>query len=170
MERWRDIPGWEGYYQASDLGRIRSVDRIITDSNGAQRKMKGKILSPAPRNKYGHVVVGLWIGGVGKKEYIHRLVALTWIGPCPDGQQVRHGQNGKLDNSVGNLCYGTPSQDGLDKRRDKTHGGKAVRRSDGREFVSMAVAAEESGCWVQHICSVCKGHLKTTGGYGWEYV
>lgn len=55
-------------------------------------------------------------------------------------------------------------------RRDGTHTGRPVRRSDGIEFISMSVAAEETGCWCQHIWKVCNGRLKTTGGYGWEYL
>ena len=170
MERWRDIPGWEGLYQASDQGRIRSVDRVVLHPRGGPKRLKGRILSPRPNNKVGHLAVGLWVGGVEQSKRVHQLVALTWIGPCPVDQQVRHGQNGHLDNSVSNLCYGTRSQDSLDKRRDGTHSGRAVRRSDGMEFISMWVAAEESGCSHKCIWMVCQGQRKTTGGYGWEYV
>jgi hypothetical protein len=101
---------------------------------------------------------------------VHRLVAAAWIGPRPDGQQVRHGPNGVSDNSVSNLCYGTLSENQKDRRRDGTHRGRRVRRSDGVEFINMHVAAEETGCRYSHIWDVCNGRRKTAGSYGWEYV
>lgn len=170
-ERWRDIPEWEGFYQASDQGQIRSVDRVVPHARSDTLKLNGKILRAVPmNNKCGHLVVGLHKEGIEQTMLVHRLVALTWIGPCPPGQQVRHGPNGIVDNSVGNLCYGTRSQDGLDKRRDGTHGGRVVRRSDGVEFINMHVAAEESDCGASHIWRVCNGHRISAGGYGWEYI
>lgn len=94
----------------------------------------------------------------------------VWTGLCPEGMEVHHGPNGIRDNSVRNLSYGSHSANGLDMRRDGTHGGRAVCRSDGKEFQSMAEAAEESGCFQGNICKVCKGKRNTTGGFGWEYV
>lgn len=95
---------------------------------------------------------------------------VAWIGPCPEGQQIRHGPNGVTDNSVSNLCYGTRSEDQYDRRRDGTHGGRSVKRSDGAEFISMAIAAEESGCGSSNICKVCRGKAQTAGGYKWKYI
>ena len=169
-EQWRDVVGYSGYYEVSNLGRVRSVDRIIPYVNGTPRKLKGRILQSNPTGRYGHLAVNLSKKGTTHTITVHQLVAATWIGPCPDGQQVRHGLNGVTDNSISNLCYGTRSEDGLDRRRDGTHGGKAVRRSDGIEFINMRVAAEETGCEYQNIWAVCNGRLKTTGGYGWDYI
>lgn len=169
MEKWRDVVGYSGYYQVSDLGRVRSVDRVVRDKRGGPRKLKGRFLRPRP-DKSGHLAVVLCNEGNQRTIYVHRVVAAAWIGPCPDGQQVKHGPNGVADNSVANLCYGTRSEDGLDKRRDGTHGGRADRRSDGKEFINMRVAAEETGCDYRGIWNVCNGKNKTAGGYGWEYV
>ena len=127
-------------------------------------------MRPCLNSRYGHLGIHLSKNGVERIIRVHQLVATAWIGPCPEGQQVRHGPNGVTDNSVSNLCYGTPSEDGFDKRRDGTHGGRAVRRSDGIEFINMRVAAEEIGCKYQNIWRVCNGKRKTTGGYGWEYI
>ena len=124
----------------------------------------------SPNNQRGHLAVHLYRKGIRQTIYVHQLVAAAWIGPRPSGQQVRHGSSGKLDNSVSNLCYGTQSEDGLDRRRDGTHHGRAVRRSDGVEFINMAIAAEETGCWDQTIWAVCNRRCNTAGGYGWEYV
>lgn len=170
MEQWRDVIGYEGYYQVSNLGRVRSVDRVVRHSRGGTRKLKGKILRLSPMDGGGHLAVHLCKKGTRLDIGVHRLVAAAWIGPRPIGQQVRHGSNGVSDNSVSNLCYGSCQEDCLDKRRDGTHGGKAVRRSDGEVFINMRVAAEESGCRHQNIWAVCNGINKTTGGYGWGYI
>jgi len=169
-ERWRDVVGYEGLYQVSDMGRVRSVNRVVSDGQGGTRKLKERILQSSPVGRCCHLVTHIYKNGIEQTIRVHQLVAAAWIGPCPDGQQVRHGPNGAADNSVSNLCYGTRSEDGLDKRRDGTHGGRPVRRSDGIEFINMAVAAEETSCWYPHIWEVCNGCRKTAGGYGWEYI
>ncbi len=169
-ERWRDVVGYVGYYQVSDQGSVRSLDRVVHNGLGGTKRLKGKVLSLIPGNKYGHLGVKLWEGGVETYVRVHQLVAEVWIGFCPDNKEVCHGPNGTEDNSVSNLSYGTRSENGLDKRRDGTHNGRAVRRSDGVEFISMMVAGEASGCWYQSIWKVCNGKYKTAGGYGWKYV
>jgi hypothetical protein len=145
------------------------MDRLVPGRWGPMR-LRGRIMSLTPINRYGHLGVHLSKKGVKTLVYVHQLVAAAWIGPCPDGQQVRHGPAGHLDNSVSNLCYGTPSQDHYDCRRDGTHGGRPVRRSDGVEFISMHVAAEESGCDARNIGKVCRGLRKKAGGFGWKFI
>jgi len=81
-ERWRDIPGYEDYYAVSNLGRVRSI-------GGRKYRRKDLILSAIPNNIYGHLSVNLYKRGTRRTFTVHRLVAAAWIGPCPDGQQVR---------------------------------------------------------------------------------
>ncbi len=169
-ERWKWCVGYEHLYEVSDQGRVRSVDRVVRVRVGGVRSLKGMVLVLVPSGKLGRLRVRLSAEGVKRTEWVHQLAALAWIGPRPDGQEVRHGAKGITDNSIGNICYGTRSQNHLDKRRDGTHGGKAVRRSDGVGFVNMHVAAEETGCLPQHIWRVCNGRRKTTRGFGFEYV
>ena len=123
--------------------------------------------------KDGYIKVSLRKEGGIRTFRVHKLVAPTWIGSCPPGKQVRHGPNGKLDNSISNLCYGTAIEDARDKVRDGTlFGGniKGVRRSDGVEFITLADAGRESNCRSSSICACCKGDRYKTGGYGWEYI
>lgn len=168
-EQWRDVIDFEGSYEVSNLGRVRSLDRVVYHPRSGTMKLKGRVLR-SPPDKDGHLIVGLHEGGVRCTRQVHQLVMATWIGPCPEGQEVCHGPKGVSDNSVGNLSYGTRGENCLDKRRDGTHGGRAVRRSDGKEFINMQIAAEETGCRFQSIWRVCKGNRKTTGGYGWEFI
>ena len=172
MERWKDVVGFEGYYQVSDLGRVRSVDRVVRGGRGKPVKRKGKIrkLSPYSRSSgSGHLAAHLYKEGVLMPVGVHRLVLAAWVGPCPEGCEVRHGPNGVTDNSVGNLSYGTRSQNSLDQRRDGTDGGRKVVRSDGAEFASVNQAAEESDCHASAISRTCRGKGNSAGGYGWKY-
>ncbi len=109
----------------------------------------------------GYLDVTLRKEGTRKAFRVHKLVALAWIGPYPPYQQVRHGPNGKLDNSVGNLCYGTVLENSRDRARDgtmfKDKSIKGVRRGDGVEFVTMADAARESNCDPSNIGACCRG-------------
>lgn len=115
-EIWKDIPGYEGQYQASSLGRIRSLDRVLTlhrkNGNCINRLMKGRILRPGQFCKSGHVSVVLGHGAIGSP--VHQLVALTFIGPCPEGKEILHNNGIPYDNRVENLRYGTRRENILD--------------------------------------------------------
>lgn len=74
-ETWKDIPGYEGKYQASTLGKIRSVCRTITRIDGKEIYIKGKILSSNIQSGYPHVNLG-----TGKTVKVHSLIALTFFG------------------------------------------------------------------------------------------
>jgi hypothetical protein len=169
MERWKWVVGYEGLYEVSDLGRVRSVDRVVRHSQHSTKNLLGRVLRPAPYIKSGRLGVLLCKEGVPRTTKVHRIVMAAWVGPCPDGCEVRHGPNGVSDNSVSNLSYGTRSENQLDRRRDGTDNGRRVVRSDGVEFVNMREAAEESDCHASHIWLVCKGKAKSARGYGWRY-
>lgn len=115
-EIWKDIPGYEGKYQASNLGNIRSVDRplVCAGQKHAEytRTMKGRILRAARFCKGGHLSVVLGHGKNGSP--VHQLVALTFLGPCPEGMEVLHGNGNPTDNRINNLRYGTRTENILD--------------------------------------------------------
>lgn len=115
-EEWRDIPGHEGKYQASSLGRIRSLDRYIETSAYTQFR-KGKVLKPGSKKK-GHLYVSL---GKGQRRYVHRLVAATFIGEIPPGMLVRHLNDIPSDNRVENLAIGNMSDNLHDAVRNGRH-------------------------------------------------
>jgi hypothetical protein len=109
-EEWRDIPGFS-YYQASSLGRIRSISRTTTerDSYGGSRKVshKGKILKPCRNRKTGYWQLGVRVRQKQKMKRVHNLVALAFHGNCPPNQEVRHLDGIKKNNKPSNLKYGT---------------------------------------------------------------
>lgn len=114
-EVWKDIPGYEGKYQASDQGRIRSLDRRVNICHGATRLMRGRVLKPAGSKYSEHLSVVLGHGQ--NASMVHRLVALTFLGPCPQGQEVRHIDGNPLNNRIDNLTYGTRTENIYDVMR-----------------------------------------------------
>jgi len=175
-ENWKDVVGYEGMYQVSDLGRVRSLDRVVNDCVGRTRRSKGRVLTPGVMSS-GYLLVVLCVTSTQTSHLVHRLVASAFLGPCPEGHEVRHGPTGKHDNRAKNLQYGTRSDNYKDKIRDGVDNGKAVRRSDGRRFQSQMEAERLTGARGTHISAVCKktalpsGNLrKTAGGYGWQFI
>ena len=106
MEEWRSIPGYEGLYEVSNLGRVRSLDRYVKYSNGMIHLHKGKVLSPG-KDTDGYLKVVLNCNRKCKTITVHRLVALTFI-PNPDNLPIiNHKDEDKTNNSVDNLEWCT---------------------------------------------------------------
>jgi hypothetical protein len=175
QEHWRDIDGYAGYYQVSNLGRVRALDRDVRVGGGGVRRVIGTILKPQPESKArgGYFVVHLRREGKRYSVRVHRLVLAAWVGPCPAGQEVRHGPNGVTDNSVSNLCYGTSSQNHLDRWRDgtvKDRYARPVRMGKGRRFNDIYKAAKHTGGSVVGIYNCCKGSQYRSGGRRWHFI
>lgn len=170
-EEWRDIAGYEGLYQVSNLGRVRSLDRVVPHARYGHQPIKGDLLLPG-KNRDGYLGVGLHKNGKKKRARVHKLVAEAFIGPCPDGMEVCHGVKGNQVNTVANLRYDTHKNNALDRYRDGNMRSFPVRRGDGVEYPSLHIASRETGITVQSIHKVCrkKPHCKTAGGFSWEFI
>lgn len=103
MEIWKDIPEYEGMYQASSLGRIKSVKRVIVRKNGIFFTVKETILKQG--NNYGYKTCSLFKEGKGKTYNCSQLVAMAFLNhkPCGFKIVVDHINNIKTDNSIENL-------------------------------------------------------------------
>ncbi len=113
IEEWRPVSGYEGAYEVSDQGRVRSVDRV--DSAG--RRLRGRLLSAHPKPFY--LSVTLSAAGVHRYFYVHRLVAYAFL-PIPEGaKEVCHGDGNRSNNSLDNLRWDSHSSNQLDM---VTHG------------------------------------------------
>lgn len=133
MEIWKDIPGYEGKYQASSLGRIRSLDRQIgTPGTVGCKFMKGRVLRPGP-TKSGHLYVVLGHGAAGTP--VHQLIALTFIGPRPEGTEVCHNDGDPTNNQADNLRYDTRTNNILDVFKNGKHWRK-LSLKDVREILN----------------------------------
>ena len=103
---WKALPEWEGWYEVSDNGKVRSVDRWITFSDGRKRHYKGVLLSTY-QDKFGYLKVTLKQNGKDFRAHVHVLVARAFHGPRPKGHVVRHRDGNYLRNTKRNLVYGT---------------------------------------------------------------
>lgn len=109
MAEWRDVVGYEGYYQVSDEGQVRSL-------------LTNKALKAHP-DRRGYLGVSLYSRGrdTRKRKPIHTLVAESFIGPRPEGLDVCHNDGDKLNNRACNLRYGTRSENIMDAAKHGTH-------------------------------------------------
>lgn len=112
-EIWKDIPGYEGKYQVSDLGRVKSVP-------GGKRA--GQMLHPG-KSSNGYLTVALYKDGRAVSHLVQDLVLAAFIGPKPPGQCTRHKDDVRTHNELSNLCYGTQAENYRDVYRlNRTHG------------------------------------------------
>ena len=106
-EVWKPIKGYEGKYEVSTFGRVRSVSRKIIYKDGRMRIYKGKILKPETC-KNGYLYVNL--GREGRAKMVHRLVAETYLDNPDELSDVVHKDNNKKNNSVSNLRWSSHSE------------------------------------------------------------
>ena len=118
IELWKPIPGFEGFYEAGDLGNIRSVDRRVKYSNGSIHLYKSKVLKPGvdPR---GYYIVTLARNGEHRTKPVHRLVLTTFRGLGLEGHVCCHNDGNNQNNRLSNLRWDTRSGNEADK---KLHG------------------------------------------------
>jgi len=107
-ENWCDVPGFEKAYQVSSEGRIRSLDRMVTDSIGRKKLMIGTLLKQNT-NRGGYHHVGLCNSGKTHTKTVHQLVMAAFSGPCPENQEVMHLDGVRTNNKLCNLRYGSRS-------------------------------------------------------------
>jgi len=119
-ERWLPIPGYEGLYDVSDKGRVRSVGRTSINSSGQVRHLKPRLRKPS-NNGHGYLAISLHSSpGNENRRYVHDLVLTAFVGERPDGMQARHIDGSRDCNFLSNLEWGTPSANAFDKQRHGT--------------------------------------------------
>jgi hypothetical protein len=122
-ERWLPVLGYEGTYEVSNLGRVRSVDRVI-DQGNCVRWHRGRLLKPARTGPYPHVFLrtNKWPNSATRTARLHRLVAEAFLEPPPDSTwEVCHNDGDPLNNRAENLRWDSRSENQLDKVRHGTH-------------------------------------------------
>lgn len=188
---WRDIKGYEGLYQISNLGNVRSLDRKIRFNKGVSIK-KGQLLKPVLTRK-GYLKVELSKESKGKRFYVHRLVALHFIENSLNKPQVNHINGIKTDNRVENLewCTNLENQrhaikNGLVNQEQRIK--QAIKMGEVnkkpinqytkqnefiRKFNSIKEASIVTGINSRNICNCLSKNQpksKSAGGYIWKYV
>jgi len=113
VTEWKDIPGYEGFYQVSDQGQVKSVERIGVNGTFVPER----ILRPDTANPGRYERVTLFGGPSRQRCQVHRLVMLAFIGPCPEGLECCHNDGHPGNNALSNLRYDTKSANARDRRR-----------------------------------------------------
>lgn len=128
VERWRPVPGLSGAYEISDLGRVRSVARFVTRSDGSTQRVPGRLIRPTT-HRSGHLQVALYRNGKRSMRYVHRLV-LEAFGPpaAPGFEMCRHWNDNPEDNRAENLIWGTDHQNRQDRERNSRRHNPRKRR------------------------------------------
>lgn len=111
-EEWRDIPGYEGFYQVSDLGRSRSLDRIVPHAKNGTQKRRGSIKRPYP-DKDGYLCFKACKDNKPERIRVHQAVCQAFNGPG-NGLWALHKDGDNQNNVPENLYWGTPSQNQID--------------------------------------------------------
>ena len=172
-EIWKPVKDYEGLYEASLLGRVKSVSRSVKGRWGFT-KISEKILNPIP-DKDGYLIVTLCKNGKQKTKKIHRLVAEAFI-PNPDNLPcINHKDENKQNNEIDNLefCtykYNTNYGTGIERRRKKRS--KPVLQFDlNNNFIKRyeSMIEAEKQLKIKHIYDCCNGKLRKAGGYIWRY-
>lgn len=188
MEEWKDINDYKGYYQVSNNGRIRSLNRTITDSRGFRYKKKGKVMI-THKGKNGYIYISLKKNNITKTFTIHRLAATHFIPNSLQLPEVNHIDENKANNNVGNLewcthdynnSYGTKNIRAMQNRdnsyiaiQNKKRLSKKVFQYDfNNNLLKIWPSTHEcqrngflQGC----VAACCRGKFKQHKGYQWSY-
>ena len=184
-EIWKDIPEYEGLYQVSNFGRIKSLNY--------KRSGKEKILKTY-KDKYGYLILHLHNNSKGKTHFVHRLVALAFLENPENYPMINHKDESRDNNCVGNLewcdCKYNLNYGSRNIRLSKTKKGKPLTEEHKqnmskaiskpilqftldsvfiREWQSATIASKELNINQSNITACCKGRYKSAGMYIWRY-
>ena len=139
MEIWKTINGYEGLYEVSNLGRVRSLDRCVKYSNGQTHIHRGRILVPGI-SKTGYMQVCLCKNGKMKHPLVHRLVADAFLENPGNLPQINHKDENPSNNVVENLEWCTPD----------------YNLHYGERLIKVRISRIESGSWDPNMCGLDK--------------
>lgn len=178
-EIFKDIPGYEGLYQCSSLGRVKSLERKIIYPNGSLQPYRERFLKQA-QQKLGYLIVVLYKDGIVKTIFVHYLVMLTFVSPRPEGMEIDHKNTIRVDNRLSNLHYCTRKEN-MNNCITKQKHREAMRRI-ARKIKQFNLDGTLVKCWdsaigierelkIKHsnILNCCKGQRNSAGGFKWSY-
>jgi hypothetical protein len=119
VEAWKPIAGYEGLYEVSDQGRVRSCDRFVLVRRKHkihQKPLQGRFLRQT-KNNHGYFTVALSRNCQPKTYSVHGLVLTAFVGPKPEGFECCHWNGDPTDNRLENLRWDTPKANGEDRAR-----------------------------------------------------
>lgn len=170
-EIWKPVVGYEGFYEISNLGRLRSVERITKRPEG-EWHFKQKIIR-AFKTKKGYLRTRLYKNGVAETLSIHRLVLTAFVPNPQNSPMINHKNEIKSDNRLENLEW---CDNGYNQRYGNAQVSKyrkIVQIGDNfrKEYPSITEASKQTGICLTRIwaCANHKPTCKTAGGFSWEY-
>lgn len=186
MEQWKPVSGYEGLYEVSDRGRVRSVEKVVTGSSrngGLTHRMPRLLRQNQKRN--GYLTVDLCRQGTVRTTLVHRIVAQAFLSNPDNLSQVNHLNLTKTDNRAENLEWCSPLENMRHAQRNGARGTSSLRRfircrETGAVFAGSYKAAEwvnsERGhtgdvpCMARSIRAAATGRTKSSYGFHWEDV
>jgi hypothetical protein len=175
QELWKAIKGFEGIYEISNLGRVKGLERVVICKNGQPKTVRERILSPKKSNS-GYFEVQLQYAGKRKMQYIHRLVAETFMPNPEHKEEVNHIDENKTNNRVDNLewvtrmenvHHGTALQRRVDKYKKRVY--QYTKEGDFVKAWDCSVSCAEAGFSPCNIRRCCHGLYTQHKGYKWSY-
>lgn len=173
-EEWRAVAGFEGRYEVSNFGRVKSLKRMRNGKHGAPTPIPERIMKPS-FDRHGYLKVCLRNDHGATNHSVHQLVAKAFI-PNPNGyQQINHIDEDKTNNHFANLEWCTPKYNSTYgtrlERCGKSRSKPVVGTNDDvvMHFDSARQASRVLGIDASSITAVCKGRAHTAGGYKWRY-
>jgi hypothetical protein len=149
-EEWRPIPGYERTYAVSSLGRVMRVEG--RNARARIRKLRA--------NRHGYIDVRLSQDNLFKTHTVHKLVMLAFVGPRPDGAEIRHLNGNGSDNRLVNLAYGTVSENRIDiTRHGRNRNASKTHCPQGHEYTpenTYRVPSRPRG----RICRACQAEYQ----------
>ena len=188
MEIWKDIQGYEGLYQVSNLGRVKSLARIAKGRNDSERQIGGRFRSTNNLMANGYKMVSLSKDKTLNNFLVHRLVAEAFCDKRNSDAVVNHIDGNKQNNSASNLEWCSRSYNQIHAfkvlgvkpsnpwsgvcSKDHPRSKPIIMKKDGsviREFHSAVDAEKETGISRKNILHCLKGKHMSAGGYNWSY-
>ena len=177
-EEWRDIAGYEGCYQVSNLGRVKSLERTFIDKRKHKQHIKERILKPQPCRD-GYLQVFLCNSSDKKKNFsVHRLVCGAFLENPENKPCVNHIDEDKTNNTASNLEWCTYKENSnhgtrnarMAKTKNKPVGQYTTNGKLLKIWQSLMEVQRQLGFAPSNICKVARGKNKTAYGYVWKYI
>ena len=166
-EIWKDIEGYEGLYQVSDSGRVKSLNYKSTGK---------KVCLKQQKNNKGYLLVSLYKDGERKFYLVHRLVAQAFVPNLEGYQVVNHKDENPLNNCANNLEWCTQKYNcnygARNEKASKSNGTPVICVETNTIYLSARDAQRKTGIFATNICD-CIRHKKrhyTAGGFHWKFV
>lgn len=175
---WYDLKNYSGVYQINEEGQVKSVNRTVVYNDGRIRQFPGKLLQPN-QGTNGYLYVNLSVSGTHKTQYIHRLMAETFLGEPDGNKEVDHINENKLDNRLSNLRWidrhtnASRSTKGRHKDNSMGKNPKAKRiicTTTGESFGCIKEFANKYGINYSTIRAKIREGVREFNGYGIDFI